>query len=67
MDCPAGCLVYENPEKHSSCSILFQRGVYPPESFKQHKQYGLSMMMTTDNGLTSYLTNVLDQMSGKTQ
>ena len=46
------------------CSILYQRGVYPPESFKQHKQYGLSIMMTTDSGLTTYLSNVLAQMSG---
>jgi hypothetical protein len=47
------------------CSILYQRGIYPSESFQQQKHYGLSMMVTTDPGLTKYLTSVLQQMSGE--
>ena len=47
-----------------TCSILFQRGIYPPECFKQQKQYGIGVMVTTDEGLTKYLTTVLQQMSG---
>ena len=47
-----------------SRSILYQRGIYPPESFEQKKQYGLTMMVTSDEGLTKYLTAVLAQMSG---
>ena len=57
---PAWCVMTFSP-----CSILYQRGVYPPESFKQHKQYNLSMMVTTDTGLTTYLINVLANMSGE--
>jgi mitotic spindle assembly checkpoint protein MAD2 len=45
-------------------SILFQRGIYPCESFEARKKYGLSMMVTTDVGLIKYLNNVLQQMSG---
>ena len=45
-------------------SILYQRGIYPSDSFEQQKQYGLSIMVSTDEGLTGYLTTVLRQMSG---
>lgn len=53
-------------------SILFQRGIYPPESFESRKKYGLGMMVTSDAGLTQYLDNVLRQIqfwldSGKLQ
>ncbi|EIE26281.1 DNA-binding protein [Coccomyxa subellipsoidea C-169] len=44
-------------------SILYQRGIYSAESFEPQKQYGLTMMVTTDTGLTKYLTSVLQQMS----
>ncbi|KAK9841792.1 hypothetical protein WJX81_003534 [Elliptochloris bilobata] len=44
-------------------SILYQRGVYPPETFDQQKHYGLSMMVTSDPGITQYLSSVLQQMS----
>ena len=46
------------------CSILYQRGIYPPESFDRQKKYGLAMMVTSDEGLSKYLTSVLKQMSG---
>ena len=45
-------------------SILYQRGIYAPESFERKKKYGLSMMVTTDEGLVKYLATVLTQMSG---
>ncbi|DBA99158.1 hypothetical protein WJX82_001946 [Trebouxia sp. C0006] len=44
-------------------SILYQRGIYPPDNFEQRKQYGLSIMVSTDTGLTDYLSTVLEQMS----
>lgn len=47
-------------------SILYQRGIYPPDNFEQKKQYGLSIMVSTDTGLSSYLSTVLEQMSGMT-
>ena len=44
-------------------SILYQRGIYPPETFDRRKKYGLTMLVTSDEGLTSYLSNVLQQIS----
>jgi mitotic spindle assembly checkpoint protein MAD2 len=49
----------------SDRSILYQRGIYSAESFEAQRQYGLTMMVTTDPGLTKYLTSVLQQMSGR--
>jgi len=43
-------------------SILYQRGIYPPESFKRVSKYGLAMMTTTDEGLTTYLGNITRQL-----
>jgi hypothetical protein len=45
-------------------SILFQRGIYPQDTFIQKKHYGLAMMVTKDDGLLAYLTNVTKQMTG---
>eukprot|EP01139_Manchomonas_bermudensis_P020369 Amastigsp_a678598_55.p1 type:complete len:202 gc:universal Amastigsp_a678598_55:27-632(+) len=45
-------------------SILYQRGIYPPESFVRVSKYGLSMMVTTNEGLKTYLAEVLSQMQG---
>ncbi|KIY97980.1 Mitotic spindle assembly checkpoint protein MAD2A [Monoraphidium neglectum] len=44
-------------------SILYQRGIYPQETFQQKKNYGLAMMVTKDDGLLAYLTNVTKQMT----
>ncbi|KAK9841254.1 hypothetical protein WJX74_002623 [Apatococcus lobatus] len=44
-------------------SILYQRGIYPPESFEQHKKYGLSVMISADHGLVQYMNGVLPQMA----
>ncbi len=45
-------------------SILFQRGIYPPESFKAEKKYAVTLMVTKDEKLTAYVTAVLQQLSG---
>jgi len=45
-------------------SVLYQRGVYPPDTFEQQKHYGLTMTVTTDPGVAQYLSSVLQQMSG---
>jgi len=47
---------------YSINSILFQRGIYEPESFTKVQKYGLGMQVTTDAGLAAYLKNVLVQM-----
>jgi hypothetical protein len=49
---------------YSVNSILYQRGIYPPETFKRVSHYGLSMMITTDDALIAYLANILRQLEG---
>jgi mitotic spindle assembly checkpoint protein MAD2 len=46
-------------------TILYQRGIYPPESFKKIPKYGLSMMVTIDEGLSAYMANILRQLDGE--
>lgn len=48
-------------------SILYQRGIYPPESFAPVAKYGLSLLVTTDEGLKTYLAQVLRQVAGMFQ
>jgi len=43
-------------------SILYQRGIYQPETFKRESKYGLTVLTTTDDGLLSYLSSVMSQM-----
>jgi len=49
---------------YSINSILYQRGIYPPDEFKVVKRYGLNMLVTTNVTLDLYLKNVLTQLSG---
>jgi mitotic spindle assembly checkpoint protein MAD2 len=44
-------------------SILYQRGIYPPENFEARKKYGLSILVTKDKGLREYLNQVLQQLT----
>eukprot|EP01027_Heterolobosea_sp_BB2_P000218 GEZU01000323.1.p1 GENE.GEZU01000323.1~~GEZU01000323.1.p1 ORF type:complete len:234 (-),score=57.23 GEZU01000323.1:110-724(-) len=48
---------------YSINSILYQRGIYPPETFKPVSKYGLTMLVTGDEGLKKYLSQVLNQIS----
>ncbi|KAJ1528763.1 hypothetical protein ONE63_007150 [Megalurothrips usitatus] len=43
-------------------SILFQRGVYPPETFKSVENFGLSIFVSTDEKIISFVETVLSQM-----
>ncbi|CAN7993360.1 unnamed protein product, partial [Ixodes hexagonus] len=45
-------------------SILYQRGVYPPDMFTKVQKYGLSILMTSDKPLQKYLDTVLSQLKG---
>ncbi|KAJ3045731.1 Mitotic spindle checkpoint component mad2 [Rhizophlyctis rosea] len=47
---------------YSLNSILFQRGLYPPEDFRPEKKYGLVMMVATNDMLQAYLQQVLVQV-----
>ncbi|XP_058443203.1 mitotic spindle assembly checkpoint protein MAD2A-like [Malaya genurostris] len=43
-------------------SILFQRGIYPPEQFTSVQQYGLTILMSTDEKIIAFLQKVLGQV-----
>lgn len=43
-------------------SILYQRGIYPPENFKREGKYGLTLLVTDDEKLQEYIDNVLKQV-----
>jgi len=45
-------------------SILFQRGIYPPETFVSTQQYGITLLMSKDDKIEIFLKNVLDQVKG---
>lgn len=45
-------------------SILFQRGIYPAENFDNTQQYGLTILMSKDPKIQTFLQNVLTQTEG---
>ncbi|KAK0966179.1 Mitotic spindle checkpoint component mad2 [Friedmanniomyces endolithicus] len=44
-------------------TILFQRGVYPPEDFTTVKKYGLNMMTSCDDQVKAYIKKIMSQLS----
>merc|ERR1712176_1368617 len=40
-------------------TILFQRGVYPPEDFTTVKKYGLPMMTSCDDQVKAYIKKIM--------
>jgi len=42
-------------------SILFQRGIYPAETFQNHQQYGVTILVSIDDKIKEFLKNVLAQ------
>jgi len=43
-------------------TILYQRGIYPADSFKATNKYDLTLWMSQDNEVNSYLTNIMKQL-----
>ena len=43
-------------------SVLYQRGVYPPEQFERKSKYGLGVMVTTEPRLREYLVHALERV-----
>ena len=39
-------------------SILYQRGIYSPETFERKQKYGLGMLVTTDESLKVRVTSL---------
>jgi mitotic spindle assembly checkpoint protein MAD2 len=48
---------------YSVNTLLYQRGIYPPESFARVSKYGMTMLVSTDKAVENYLKSVLEQMS----
>ena len=46
------------------CSILYNRAVYPEESFTKVKKYGLTMLLTQDEGVKTFIASLTSQLSG---
>ncbi|KAL2814192.1 HORMA domain protein [Aspergillus granulosus] len=49
--------------EYSINSILFQRGVYPPEDFTTVKKYGLNMLITADDQVKAYIKKIMSQLN----
>uniref|UniRef100_A0A023F8M9 Putative spindle assembly checkpoint protein n=1 Tax=Triatoma infestans TaxID=30076 RepID=A0A023F8M9_TRIIF len=43
-------------------SILFQRGIYPPETFRNEEHFGLSIYVSSDEKINTFLQSVLGQI-----
>lgn len=50
-----------------SYSILYQRGIYPPEDFKMVKKYGLTLFTSADESLERYVSSVMKQVQSESQ
>lgn len=48
---------------YSVNALLYQRGIYPPETFTRVSKYGMTMMVSTDEKVQQYLASVLEQMT----
>jgi mitotic spindle assembly checkpoint protein MAD2 len=48
---------------YAANSILYNRGVYPEESFSKVKKYGLPMLLTEDEGVKSFISGLTSQLS----
>lgn len=48
---------------YSVNTLLYQRGVYAPETFTRVSKYGMTMLVSSDAAVTAYLRSVLAQMT----
>lgn len=48
--------------EYSINTILYQRGIYPPEDFKVVKKYGLNMLVSTDDDVKKYIKRIMKQL-----
>ena len=51
--------------EESNISFLksYQREIYPAEQFERKKKYGLTILVTSDKELKTYLNNILGQLN----
>lgn len=50
--------------RYSVNSILYQRGIFPAETFENVKEYGLPLLMITDAKVIEFLDVVLKHVEG---
>ncbi|KAI3501840.1 hypothetical protein L1887_29866 [Cichorium endivia] len=50
---------------YAANSILYNRGVYPEETFGRVKKYGLPLLLSQDEGVKTFIANLNKQLSGK--
>ncbi|XP_063981841.1 mitotic spindle assembly checkpoint protein MAD2A [Diachasmimorpha longicaudata] len=43
-------------------SILYQRGIYPPETFEPADHFGMAILMSTDEKIKNFMDTVLGQV-----
>jgi len=43
-------------------SILYQRGIYPSDSFAREKKYGMTLLVSTDSKLAKFLGPLLQHV-----
>ena len=48
--------------KYAVNTILYQRGVYPPDDFHMVKKYGQTVLITQDLALENYLEKIFNQI-----
>ncbi|KAL5725415.1 Mitotic spindle checkpoint component mad2 [Ranunculus cassubicifolius] len=48
---------------YAANSILYNRGLYPEESFSKVKKYGLPILLTNDDNVKTFITNLTAQLS----
>ena len=49
---------------YSINSILYQRGIYPSDSFNREQKYGITLLVTTNKELQDYLSRIMNQIKG---
>jgi len=45
-------------------SILYQRGIYPSDTFTREKKYGMTLLVSTDEKLKKFLNPLLEHVEG---
>lgn len=48
--------------EYSINSILYQRGIYPPEDFQIVRKYNLNVLVTLDSGIKAYIKKIIGQL-----
>ena len=43
---------------------MYQRGIYQPETFTRERKYDLTLLVTTDETLKQYMSEVINQVKG---